>query len=74
MRRRHTFPRANCLSGIALARLMARLLDVVAVYRRALRAEAAYQELSGLCDAELERRGLDRQHALRIVFECLTAA
>jgi hypothetical protein len=53
---------------------MARLLDVVAVYRRARRAEAAYQELSGLCDAELERRGLDRQHALRIVFECLTAA
>jgi pimeloyl-ACP methyl ester carboxylesterase len=65
--------------GLALARTRRKLRTLARGVRDALEAgrdardaEALYQGLSRLCDAELARRGTDRRRVLRLVLERLT--
>ena len=51
-----------------------RIREAIEVSRASRAAEATYHELSRLCDAELQRRGIDRQQVRRLVYVCLTGA
>jgi hypothetical protein len=53
-------------------RLRACIIEVIDAHAGAYAATALYAELSGLSDAELERRGIPRGGLHRRVFETLT--
>jgi len=64
-------PAADWSARIANA-LAARIEAVMTVHRGAYEAAAAYEELSRLSDAELERRRLSRAGITRQIFKILT--
>ena len=65
-------PRRAARSRGRLSNLVEGVRITLEACEDAFAAVSMYQELSALSDAELERRGVPRQHLFRLVFDRLT--